>query len=204
MSERIDRRVRRTRAAVLAAAAQVLAEGGLGAFSLEAVAQRADVARSTLYRHWPDRERLLLDTVSEHGPVAEDPDTGRLRDDLIAAVGPFNAFIGDGHTRAMLLAMLAEAARDPAVGSLHERMTQARRDLLRRLVRRAVDRGELPADTDVELLLDDLAAGVIHRAFVVGRTVDEGYLARHVDRFLTIHGAAADAVGPRRTGPSHR
>jgi len=198
VDERVDRRVRRTRAAVLAAAAEVLGEGGLGAFSLEAVAQRADVARSTLYRHWPDREHLLLDTVAEHGPVAEDPDTGRLRDDLIAAVGPFSAFVGDGHTRAMLLTMLAEAARDPAVGSLHERMTQARRDLLRRLVRRAVDRGELPDDTDVELLLDDLAAGVVHRAFVLGESVDGGYLARHVDRFLTIHGADADAVGPRR------
>ena len=198
MDERTDRRVRRTRAAVLAAAAEVLGESGLGAFSLEAVAQRADVARSTLYRHWPDREHLLLDTVAEHGPVAEDPDTGRLRDDLIAAVGPFSAFIGDGHTRAMLLAMLAEAARDPAVASLHERLTQARRDLLRRLVRRALERGELPADTDVELLLDDLAAGVVHRAFVIGAEVDEGYLARHVDRFLVIHGAAPDAVGPRR------
>jgi len=192
----VDPRVRRTRTAVLAAAAEVLGENGLSAFSLEAVAQRADVARSTLYRHWPDRERLLLDTVAEHGPVAEDPDTGRLRDDLLAAVGPFSAFIGDGHTRAMLLSMLAEAARDPAVADLHHRLTEARRDLLRRLTRRAIERGELPTDVDVELLLDDLAAGVLHRAFVLGRAVDPGQLAAHVDRFLTIHGAAADAVGP--------
>lgn len=198
MDERLDPRVRRTRAAVLAAAAEVLGEGGLGAFSLDAVAQRADVARSTLYRHWPDREHLLLDTVAAHGPVAEDPDTGRLRDDLLAAVGPFSAFIGDGHTRAMLLSMLAEAARDPAVAALHERLTEARRDLLRRLVMRAVARGELPGDVDVELLLDDLAAGVIHRAFVLGREVDTEHLAAHVDRFLAIHGADADSIGPRR------
>lgn len=198
MDERLDPRVRRTRAAVLAAAAKVLGEGGLGAFSIDAVAQRADVARSTLYRHWPDREHLLLDTVATHGPVAEDPDTGRLRDDLLAAVGPFSAFIGDGHTRAILLSMLAEAARDPAVAALHQRLTETRRDLLRRLVVRAVRRGELPDDVDVELLLDDLAAGVIHRAFVLGREVDTEHLATHVDRFLAIHGAAPAAVGPRR------
>ena len=191
----MDRRVRRTRAAVLAAAAEVLGETGLGAFSLDAVAQRADVARSTVYRHWPDRERLLLDTIAEHGPVAEDPDTGRLRDDLIAAVGPFSAFIGDGRTRAMLLTMLAEAARDPQVALLHTRLTEARRDLLRRLVDRAVGRGELPADVDVELLLDDLAAGVVHRTFVLGQPFDAATLAAHVDRFLTIHGATPAAVG---------
>ena len=173
MDVRMDRRVRRTRTAVLAAAAEVLGEVGLGAFSLDAVAQRADVARSTVYRHWPDRERLLLDTIAEHGPVA-----------------------GDGRTRAMLLTMLAEAARDPQVATLHARLTEARRDLLRRLVARAVDRGELPADVDVELLLDDLAAGVVHRTFVLGRPFDAATLAAHVDRFLTIHGASPAAVGP--------
>jgi AcrR family transcriptional regulator len=197
VEERVDPRVRRTRAAVLTAAAEVLAAGGLSGFSLEAVAQRADVARSTLYRHWPGREHLLVETVAEHGPSVADPDTGRLRDDLLAAVGPFGAFIGDGPSRAMLLSMLAEAAHDPTAATLQQRLTDARRELLRRLVHRAVRRGELPADVDVEQLLDDLAAGVVHRAFVVGAPVDTAYLARHVDRFLAIHGAGPDAIGPR-------
>jgi len=192
---RIDPRVRRTRALVLAAAAAVLGEHGLGGFSLEAVAQRADVARSTLYRHWPDREHLLLETIVEHGPAAEDPDTGRLRDDLLAAVGPFSAFLGDGATRAMLLSMLAEAARDPVMEDLHRRSTEVRRDVLRRIVARAVARGELPYDVEVEQLLDDLAAGVIHRAFVLGGEVEGDFLARHVDRFLAIHGARPGAIG---------
>lgn len=198
MDERIDPRVRRTRTLVLAAAAAVLAEHGLGGFSLEAVAQRADVARSTLYRHWPDRERLLLETIVEHGPAAEDPDTGRIRDDLLAAVGPFSAFVGEPATRAMLLSMLAEAARDPVMADLHQRSTEVRRALLRRIVRRAVARGELPADVDTDQLLDDLAAGVIHRAFVLGTEVAGDFLARHVDRFLTIHGASPAAIGDTR------
>ena len=195
--DRVDPRVRRTRAAVLAAAAEVLASGGLGAFSLEAVAQRADVARSTLYRHWSDREQLLVATVAEHGPIAEDPDTGRLRDDLIAAVGPFGAFLGEAPSRGMLLSMLAEAAHDPTVAAMQQRLSEQRRAVLRRLVDRSLARGELPAGTDVEQLLDDLAAGVVHRAFVIGAPVDTAYLAGHVDRFLAIHGAGADAIGPR-------
>ncbi|MEX1280276.1 MAG: helix-turn-helix domain-containing protein, partial [Acidimicrobiia bacterium] len=81
-----DPRIERTRRVVLGAAVEVVAERGFSGATIDAIAQRSGVARSTIYRHWPDRGDLLLEAVSDRvGPV-EASVTGDLREDLIGLV----------------------------------------------------------------------------------------------------------------------
>jgi AcrR family transcriptional regulator len=80
----IDDRVRRSKETVLATTYQLMSEGGIGGVSIDEVARRSGVAKTTIYRHWPSRSALLLDACSKLGSRAEPPDTGSLEGDLRA------------------------------------------------------------------------------------------------------------------------
>src|SRR3569623_2852412 len=79
-----DKRVERTKAAVLAETYRQLTEGGIGGFSIDELARRSGVAKTTIYRHWPSRSALLIDACSRLRGAAEPPDTGTLRGDIAA------------------------------------------------------------------------------------------------------------------------
>ena len=86
MATRVDPRIEQTRRIVLGAAVEVIAERGFGGATIDSIAQRCGVARSTIYRHWPDRMELLLEAVNARvGPV-ETFATGDLREDLVSLI----------------------------------------------------------------------------------------------------------------------
>src|SRR3954447_15114548 len=77
-----DKRVRRSRDRVLAPALELLGERGGGGFPVDEVVRRSGVAKTTVYRHWPTREALVLDAASRISAEQEVPDTGSLEGDL--------------------------------------------------------------------------------------------------------------------------
>jgi AcrR family transcriptional regulator len=79
-----DERVRRSKQAVLATTYQLLTEAGISGLSVDEVARRSGVAKTTIYRHWPSRSALVLDACSKLGAKREAPDTGTLHGDLTA------------------------------------------------------------------------------------------------------------------------
>jgi AcrR family transcriptional regulator len=159
-------RSERAHKAVLEAAAELLLERGLSAVSMDAVAERAGVSKATIYRWWPTKETLALDALyTEWAAAAPDPpDTGSLRGDLLALLGPWARLVGSRPYARVIAALVTEARTDPVFDAEYQqRVVEPRRDQARHIVQRAIDRGEIPADTDIEVALDLIYGPLYHR-----------------------------------------
>ena len=169
-------RSEQTTVAILKAADELLTEAGLLAMTLDAVAARAGTSRATIYRWWDSKELLALDAlearVSEQiGQVSTN--TGSLAADLLASVeARIRAATAPGMMR-VWAALLAQAHADPAFGAAYRaRFFRPVRETARQAFARAVMRGEIPADTDVDLALDLLFGAVANRLLHGSAPVD--------------------------------
>ena len=183
----VDPRIERTRNVVLDATAALIGEVGFGRTTIEAVAERSGVARSTIYRHWPDRTDLLgeaIDCKIAHVPF---PQTGDLREDLVTLLLELTARLGSPTAGPMLMSLIAEARRDPKMDALQERFTTARFGRLRSILTAAADRGDLPAGVDVDQLSEDIIAPVFFRAFIRRSPLDQEWVEQHIDRLLSAY-----------------
>src|SRR5689334_6703633 len=143
--------------AILDAAAELLLARGLSAVSMDEVAERAAVSKATIYRWWPTKQTLALDALYHEWDTArpELPDTGSLRGDLLALLRPWIRRVRARPYGRVVAELVAEAQTDPEFASIyHARFVAPRREPARALLRRAIDRQELPPDIDVDLALD--------------------------------------------------
>lgn len=129
---RIDPRVVRTRQLVLDAAVVELGGRGWGAFSLEAVAERAGVARSTLYRHWPDRHALVVDALEHHTTQPAPELAGSPRERVEQLVAHLAEAMADPLRSAVAVALLEAGERDPVLAEIGRRFSARRRAALER------------------------------------------------------------------------
>ncbi|WP_263577611.1 TetR/AcrR family transcriptional regulator [Actinotalea sp. M2MS4P-6] len=180
----VDPRVARSRAAVLAAATELLAERGVAGTTIEAVAARSGVAKTTIYRQWPDQHALVLDAFDTVLPVTPAPDTGALRGDLLAIVSGLARALVSSPAATLMPALIDAAERDPGFADLHHREAARRHEAVREVVQRARDRGEVGDDVDLDDLLDALAGPLFHRRYVTGRPLDDRTAERVVDRVV--------------------
>ncbi len=180
----LEPRIARTREVVFAATIEIVAEQGFAGASIEAIAQRAGVARSTIYRNWPTRTDLLVEAVGAAiGPVGSLTD-GDLRTDLVAIVTRLAGLLTSEVMGSVAAAIILESRHDPELEELRRRFVASRRSALDGVIVDAVARGDLPPETDVELLGDELAAMVIFRALVLRAPIDARWVEDHVDRCL--------------------
>ena len=180
----MDPRIERTRNVVLDATAALIGEVGFGRTTIEAVAERSGVARSTIYRHWPDRTDLLGEAVDckiAHVPFDQ---TGDLRKDLLSMLTELSARLGSDKVGPLLLSLIAEAGRDPKMAAMQERFTAARFARIRSILQAAAARGDLPESVDVEQMGEDLVSPIFFRALIRRATIDQEWLQNHVDRLL--------------------
>ncbi|MEV6520545.1 TetR/AcrR family transcriptional regulator [Longispora sp. NPDC051575] len=178
----------KVRAAVLAATLTELAEVGYAALTVDNVARRAGVHKTTVYRRWADRETLIADALTER--VAADiplPDTGAIDTDLRELARNLTARMTGRIGRIVLTTMLSDA---PEITEARRRIFADRILRAAPLVERAVRRGELPADTDPVELIRALAAPIYLRLVVTG----EPLTTAAADR------AAAAALAAARAG----
>jgi AcrR family transcriptional regulator len=141
--------------AILDAALQEFVASGYGAMTIDRVATRSGVGKATIYRRWSTKAELVAEAIDRH-TFSELPieDTGDVRRDLHRYLrGIENAMSGlDGD---LMVAMIADRLRHPDLAvAFDRRFVLARRDRVQRLLRHAVERGELPVTTDVEILAD--------------------------------------------------
>jgi AcrR family transcriptional regulator len=160
-------RSEKARRAILAAAIELLLERGLHSMSMDDVAARAGVSKATIYRWWPSKELLALDALATEWatpkPAAE-RDTGSLRGDLLARFRPWLRQLNEKPYGRVISGLVAEAQTDSVFAVLYrERFVQPRRDATRPLLQRAIDRGEIAADTNIEVSLDLLYGPIYHR-----------------------------------------
>jgi AcrR family transcriptional regulator len=152
--------------AILDAAAELLLTRGLSAVSMDTVAQQAGVSKATIYRWWPTKETLALDALYT-GWAAAQPhprDTGTFRGDLLSLLRPWARLASSRPYARVLAALITEAHTDPAFAAEYrQRVVQPRRDQARALFDRAIERGEIPAGTNIEVALDLLYGPLYHR-----------------------------------------
>lgn len=167
-------RTERVRAAVLDATRVELEANGYAALSMERVAEIAGVAKSTVYRRWRDPVGLLTALLDDL-TMTEVPllDTGSLELDLRGLALGILRFYSDPVWRAIMLGLIAAAVQDPrAAQALHD-FFHARNDLAAESVRHAVERGDLPADTDPVQVIRSVGAPFYYRMLVSHEPIDE-------------------------------
>ncbi len=152
--------------AILGSAAELLLARGLGAVSMDAVAERAGVSKATIYRWWPTKETLALDALYHEWAVGSEavPNTGSLRGDLLALLRPWARRVSSRPYGRVIGALITEARTDPAFADEYlSRLVQPRRDQARAIFKRAIERGEIATEVDVEVALDLLYGALYHR-----------------------------------------
>ena len=172
--------------AIIDAVLGLLTSGqSVDAISIEAVAAKAGVGKATIYRRWPNKEALLVDAVAAlKGPLPELPGTS-VRDDLLALVSASWSKRSERYSRATTC-LLPELARNPELMSVHRGVMEPRREVMRSVLRRGIESGELRADLDVEITLLLLTAPSMAQSalrWVPGVAVD-GFPEALVDAVL--------------------
>ena len=146
-----DPRAERSRIAVLAAAVDELGAAGYGRFSIESVAVRAGVAKSTVYRRWPDKLAVIVEALETFHQKLVPPDTGRPRERVVDLVEHVATILFDSPFASCIPALVDGAQRDDAVADFHFGYSAARRAELAAVIRAGIDAGEIEATTEVDL-----------------------------------------------------
>lgn len=171
--------------AALEAAIRLIVDEGYAVLTMERIAERAGVSKAALYRRWPNKVAVVADAVAVSAQESLSlPDTGRVRDDVLAFFANFardrqrDVDVYDALTGAIESDHeLAERCRDWLAAGLV--------DAFRTIVSRGVARGELPPSTDVELLAAVVPALVRYRRHTTGVGPDGRFVERIVEQFFS-------------------
>lgn len=174
------------REAICEAVFELLGEVGYDRMSMDAVAARARASKATIYRGWPNKPDLVMDAIEHRygGPVLP-PDTGSLRGDLLAHLNQTCAFV-NGADGAVLTGLLTAATHNAELQEVMYRCVyEAKQSMYDSMIRRAVDRGELPScGSRSELVHEVLHAMVMSRRLWQAGPLDDAFVARLVDCVL--------------------
>ncbi|MBA8924655.1 AcrR family transcriptional regulator [Kutzneria viridogrisea] len=173
--------------ALLVATIEVLAERGYAGLTMDAVAARAQASKATIYRRWRSKAQLVkaaLDALDARDNAAV-PDTGTLRGDLVAIVEALRAKASQSYVS--MIGDLAQAMRhdEELAQALAEHIANEELSPFHDALHRAMDRGELPADTDTELV-HDVAEAMVQRQLQTSAPMDDRFIVRLVDDVLLV------------------
>lgn len=178
---------------ILQAALDVLVEAGYDRLTMDAVAAAARASKATLYRRWSTKQALVVDAVCSQNAPTSVPDTGSLREDLVANFCGLGGF-GDPRGLAVLAAVVTAMARDAEFAQTYRRdFIGPKLAAARVIFERARERGELRADADIDLLAPALPGIVLHRVFLLGEEATPALIEQVVDRVI-LPAATAGAV----------
>jgi AcrR family transcriptional regulator len=208
MSRRGRPRSEKAHRAILAAVIELLPEHGLGGLTIEAVAARAGVGKTTIYRHWDTKNDMVVEALRGLSPAGSPPDTGSLAGDLEAIVTLQRDRLEASTLPRVMPRILSEASEDP---ELHAEIVRTAvlpiRATLEEFVERAVTRGELREDVDRESLVDILHSVPVYLLLMNGG--DIGALAGVPTRVMAMlsEGLSSSSAGqasarPRSSGSS--
>lgn len=170
------------RNAVLTAAAELALRGGSAAATVDAIAKRAEVSRTTIYKWWPSAASIVLEGLYERvrNSVTRPPGSSSV-DAITHHVRALFGLLADPEVGPLLRNVIAASASDPAIEqALFEQWITPRRGAIAAIVRDAVGSGELPAGTDVEVAVDALVSPPYYRLMFGMPPLDDGSIHRLV------------------------
>ena len=185
---------------ILEATIDVLAETGFDGMTIDMVAARAKAGKATVYRRWASKADLVIDAVAcmKNADLDFDhlPDTGSLRGDLVAMIKPHS--IDDAQKKIHVMAgIVSMISKHPELtDSLYAIMVEPRARVNRFFLNRAIERGEITADIDIDMLSMVSASMVTYRTLMLRKTVDRAFLISIID------GVLLPAVGLRAVASS--
>jgi AcrR family transcriptional regulator len=163
-------------------------ERDLGSITIEQVAERAGVSKATIYRWWPSKEVLVLDAVLNEWDTAnpEAIDTGSLARDLHALIDPWTRELRRKDYGRVIASFIASAQADPQFAREYRaHFVGRRREQGRKALERAIVRGEIAPNTDVETALDLLYGPFYHRLLHGHARVTERFARTIIDHLVT-------------------
>ena len=196
----VDVRVRHSKEVVMATTYELLSEEGLAGVTVDAVARRSGVAKTTIYRHWPSREALLLDACAQMGPHFDIPDAGSFPNDLRALTQRVVEQLLAGPYAAVLSSLMDAAERNPDLAALLAAAQTKLVEAVRTISARARVRGELrrlPEPSDVAALI---VGPLLYRRLFSHEPLSEGFFRLVIDNVVRAVGGIRDTApqGRRR------
>ncbi len=178
-----DERVEKSKKTVLATTFELLTKSGLAGVSVDEVSRRSGVAKTTIYRHWPSREALLLDACSQASAKPQDPDTGSLKGDLELLARGISARLQQPWS-SVLPSIIDAAERDKELANLQSRIHAQTRGAFVTVIERGQERGELPRSQDPRELVALIFGPLLYRRFFSRESLREGFAREVVERAL--------------------
>jgi AcrR family transcriptional regulator len=173
--------------AIFEATRRLLDEGGYHGLTVEGVAAKAGVAKTTIYRRYANKALLVLDSMTQaaHDAPVELPDTGTFRDDLLAVAHLVREEVAPSSPSSVGAALLGEASQDAAVAEDLRAFADFRFEQGKPVYDRAIARGELRPDADWRVVAELLVGWIFHASIVSRRRPDDATLAATVDLLLS-------------------
>lgn len=187
-TEHEDPRIARTRQAVLETVAELLAEGGWEHVTHQRIAERSGYARSTIYRHWPERIDFLRDLSDHAEQRSHSPEpSGDLRDDLLADLRAYRDVLFDLRGGTTLSALIGIAEHSPEADAIRAASVERGETPVRELLAAATGEGRLAPDLDPATAASELFGPITHRRLMTRTRPDDDELAQLIDNFLARH-----------------
>ncbi len=171
-----------TEQAILQATRELLVEGGVQHLTIEGVAARSGVAKTTIYRRYRDKDDLALSVVLDMVEQVILPELENTRAELVQFVSGAVDQLGSTLMGRVMQGLVSDLAIDPDLASaFQERVVSVRDAEVSRLIARGIERGDLAADTDEVTAHELLIAPVYYRLLLSGDPLDHAFAERIVD-----------------------
>jgi AcrR family transcriptional regulator len=191
-----DPRVVVSRERVLTATLDLLTEAGLGGLTFDDVAKRSGVAKTTIYRHWPNRKALIIDAcLRMTDGEDEPPDTGSLEGDVTAILTNLAELLVTARWSSILPSIVDAAERDPEIAEVHSRLQRWHAAPLRAALERAARRGEIAPEVDLSAIAAALRGPLYFRRWFSRDPINDSFVNLIVQSVL---------AGVRRHPPEPR
>lgn len=171
---------------ILDAAVELLLDVGYDRLTMDAVARKARASKATLYRRWESKPSLVIDALirAKDMPEPQVRDTGSLRGDLLAAFCGRQGMAGS-RASSVMGAVITAVSTDPDFAEMfRERFIGPKLAVSRAIYARAIERGEIPADVDLEIIGPALSGVVLHRMYILGLPPDNSTIERVIDHLI--------------------
>ncbi|NMH93592.1 TetR/AcrR family transcriptional regulator [Pseudonocardia bannensis] len=175
------RRSPQSHAAILDATLQLLEEVGYPRLTIEGVAARAGVGKTTVYRWWPSKKALAIEAINSRVDDVPITVTGDLQLDLRAALQAILDSYAASPVGETIPAVAVDLLRDPEAPEQMQALLRSHRDPVRVILENAAGRGDLPADVDAQLLQDIFSATLLYRFLVRRSSADHA-----IDQLLAL------------------
>jgi TetR/AcrR family transcriptional regulator of autoinduction and epiphytic fitness len=179
-----DPRIERSRHVIFSAALELLGEVGYSGLTIEAVAARAGVGKSTIYRHWSGKLELVEEAIRTLKLGATKHTTGSFRDRLVEVLTELATNMADSTWSNCVPAIIEAAERDPEVLVIHRRLAYERRQQLVDLLAEGVGLGDVRRGADLELLAESLIGPIVMRRLMLHEPLDPADVPVLVDQLL--------------------